>query len=103
MSSIDDELEAMRARHRAIARYRLLLCDPLKKRGEKKKEVERGLTYDEAKTKQEKMNAELKAQGYVRFMDPSYEIELTNTWDTLSEYAKASKLAEGKTEADFRC
>jgi hypothetical protein len=102
VSSIDDELEAMRVRHRAIARYRIYYMEPRKKRGQQKTEIERDLTYDEACEKRDSLNAELKAKGMDRFMDPSYELEMTNAWDTFSDAAKERHLACGKLESDFR-
>lgn len=76
--------------------------EPLKKRGQQKSEIERDLTYDEACEKRDRLNAELKAKGLNRFMDPSYELEMTNAWDTFTDAAKERHLACGKKESDFR-
>jgi hypothetical protein len=102
MSRIDAEIEGMRARHQAIARYRIYYMEPLKKRGQQKTEVERELTYEQASEKRDRLNRELKAKGLNRFMDPSYELEMTNAWDTFTEETKERHLACGKTESDFR-
>lgn len=100
--SIDEQIKELQDRHRAIARYRVYLFDPMKPRKLQKTEVERGLTYDEAKKSQEKLDAVLKAEGKNRFMDPSYGIEMTNAWEAMSEFAQQRMIALGKTEKDFR-
>lgn len=102
MKTIDEQVEELRARHRAIARYRVYLFEPLKPKKMRTTEMERGLTYDDAKQKAEKLNAALKAAGEDRFMSPMYGIELVNAWDTLSDAAKERHLALGKSEKDFR-
>lgn len=98
-----ESLEAMRARHRAIARYRLYLFDPKQPRGKQAKELERGLTWDEADKKRNDLNAELLAQGKPRFSDPLYGIELTNSWACMSEAARSRHLLLGKCQDDFDC
>lgn len=100
--SVDEEIKEIQNRHRAIARYRVYLIDPMKPRKQQKTEVERGLTYDEAKQREGELNAVLKAEGKNRFMDPSYGVEMTNAWDAMSEYARQRMIALGKTEKDFR-
>lgn len=96
-----DSLEAMTARHEAIARYRIYYFEPRKPRGKQKTEVERDLTYKVAKGKVQVLNDELKGRGMNRFMDPMYGLELTNGWECMSEAARERHIALGKTAEDF--
>lgn len=98
-----ETLEAMRARHEAIARYRLILTDWSKPKGSQVAEVERGLTWKEVTSKRDQANAQLKALGRSRFGDPMYGVQLTNAWECMSEAARARHASLGKCQGDFDC
>lgn len=98
-----ETLEAMRARHEAIARYRLILTDWSKPKGSQVAEVERGLTWKEVTSKRDQANAQLKAQGRSRFGDPMYGVQLTNAWECMSDAARARHSSLGKSQLDFDC
>ena len=94
--STDVSLEVMRARHRAIARYRVVLSDWKLPRGKQEVEVAEGLTYQAAKQMIDEGNARLKAQGKTGFAGQLYGMHLTNSWECLSDQARERLAALGK-------
>jgi len=89
-------LDALRARHRAIARYTVYLLEPAYGGHTRKTAVAEHLNWDDARARAHQLNAQLKAAGNDRFMGPQYGVEIENYWETLSEAARERLTALGK-------
>lgn len=86
----------MRARHSAVARYHVYRFDPAKPRGKQKTVIESDLAFNQARSKADSLNAELRAKGKARFADPLYNVALTNAWACLSDAARARHISLGR-------
>lgn len=91
-----DSLESMQARHEAKARYRLYFFDFTAPKAQQLTELERGLRLADARQKVRALNDALKAQNKLRFGDPRYGMEITNSWECMSEIAQKRHLALGR-------
>ena len=89
-------LEEMQARHESIARYQVVRSDWKLPKGKQDVEVDSGLTYTEAKKIVDEGNARLAAEGKTGFAGQLYGQRLTNSWECLSEAARARLTALGK-------
>jgi hypothetical protein len=95
-------LHEMMEQHRAVAKYRIYLFEPRKPRGEQKTYIEPfGLKWDEATTRCDALNAELKAAGINGFTAPSYGVALENGWECMTPAARSRQQLLGKGPKDF--